>query len=100
MKTLEIHGKEFSTLQGFYDSIAKFLKSQNCPWGNNLDSLDEVAGECFNYTDDPLNDITRVVWYDFQKSKSEIQDLMGIEKAIDIIDSIFGSQKKIEYIKL
>lgn len=99
MRTLEIHGQEFDSLEGFYKSLESCLIVGECPWGQNLDSLDEIVSCNFNYSDNKENDVNRIIWTDFQKSKIEIQDKRETKTVIEIIDEIFNSNDTIEFIK-
>jgi RNAse (barnase) inhibitor barstar len=99
MRTLEIHGQEFDSLEGFYKSLEFCLIIGECPWGQNLDSLDEIVSCNFNYSDNKENDVNRIIWIDFQKSKNDIKDKRGDKAVIEIIDEIFNSNMTIEFIK-
>jgi len=99
MRTLEIHGQEFDSLKGFYKSIEPCLIVGECPWGQNLDSLDEIVSYNFNYSDNKENDVNRIIWTDFQKSKNKINEKRGAKTVIEIIEEIFNSNKTIEFIK-
>ena len=95
MRTIEIDGSTFNSLAGFYNEIEKHLSQGNCPWGRNLDSLDEIVLYNFNYTENRNLDVTKVVWRNFEKSKSEILDLRGSTYVIDILVDIFQRNKTI-----
>ena len=99
MRTLEIHGQEFDSLEGFYKSLEPCLIAGQCPWGQNLDSLDEIVSCNFNYSDNRENDIKRIIWTDFQKSKNEINEKRGDKTVIKLIDEIFNSNEMIKFIK-
>jgi RNAse (barnase) inhibitor barstar len=99
MKTLEINGQDFSSLEGFYKSLEPILISGDCPWGQNLDSLNEVVLYNFNYTDNKEADVSIIVWYNFNKSKSEIRDKRGTQTVLEIIEEIFKSNKSIKFFK-
>lgn len=99
MRTLEIHGQEFNSIEGFYISLEPCLIAGQCPWGQNLDSLDEIVSCNFNYTDNEENDVNRIIWTDFQKSKAEITEKRGDKTVIEIIEEIFNSNEMIEFIK-
>ena len=43
MRMLEIHGQEFNSIKGFYKRLEPCLIVGECPWGQNLDSLDEMC---------------------------------------------------------
>ncbi len=72
MRKLEIIGQGFDSLEGFYKSLEPCIIIGECPWGQNLDSLDEIVSCNFNYTDNKENDVNRIIWTDFQKSKTKI----------------------------
>jgi RNAse (barnase) inhibitor barstar len=98
MRTLEIHGQEFDSIEGFYKSLEPCLMEGQCPWGQNLDSLDEIVSCNFNYSDNKENDVNLIIWTDFQKSKNEIYKKRGDKTVIEIIEEIFNSNKTIEFI--
>ena len=99
MKTIVINGNNFSSLEGFYNEIEKYLIDGECPWGRNLDSLDEIVSTSFNYTDNPENNISKIVWTEFSKSKLEIQDKRGDNFVVDILEDIFTSNKDVTFEK-
>ncbi|MCU0351375.1 MAG: hypothetical protein MUF43_11200 [Flavobacterium sp.] len=99
MRTLEIHGQELNSIEGFYKSLEPCLIVGQCPWGQNLDSLDEIVSCNFNYSDNRENDVNRIIWTDFQKSKNEIKEKRGDKTVIEIIDEIFNSNEMIEFTK-
>lgn len=99
MRTLKIHGQKFDSLEGFYKSLESCLIVGECPWGQNLDSLDEIVSSNFNYTNNKENDVNRIIWTDFQKSKMEITDRRGDKTVIEIIEEIFNSNDTIEFNK-
>jgi len=99
MRTLEINGQEFDSLEGFYKSLESCLILGECPWGQNLDLLYEIVSYNFNYSGIKENDVNRIVWTDFQKSKTEIKEKRGDKSVIEIIEEIFNSNDRIELIK-
>jgi RNAse (barnase) inhibitor barstar len=99
MRTLEINGQEFDSLEGFYKSLESYLMEGECPWGQNLDSLDEIISCNLNYTDNEENDVKRIIWTDFQKSKNVINEKRGDKSVIEIIEEILKSNDRIEFIK-
>ena len=99
MRTIEIDGNAFNSLDGFYRIIEKHLIEGDCPWGENLNSLDEIVLCSFNYTDDSRKDIKKITWLNFDKSTRELTELVGGRKVIDILDEIFSSNENIEFIK-
>jgi RNAse (barnase) inhibitor barstar len=99
MKTIIINGKNFSFLDGFYNEIEKYLLDGECPWGRNLDSLDEIVSTSFNYTGNPDNNVSKIIWTEFSKSKLEIQDKRGDRFVVDILEEIFTSNEEITFEK-
>ncbi|HEU5165317.1 MAG TPA: hypothetical protein VFU29_07250 [Chitinophagaceae bacterium] len=99
MRTIEINAKNFNSLIGFYDEVEKFLFKGECPWGRNLDSLNEIVLNSFNYTGNPEDDVSKIIWIDFEKSKTEIQDKRGEQLVIDILEEIFTMNKSITFEK-
>ena len=99
MRTIEINGKNFDSLNGFYDEIEKHLIEGECPWGRNLDSLHELVSCCFNYTDNSKKDVSQIVWYDFDKSKREIIDKKGSKSLIEILEDILTNNRNIKFEK-
>ena len=99
MRTIEINGKDFNSLDGFYDCIEKLLTDGECPWGRNFDSLDEIVYYQFNYTGDKTKDVNKIIWTDFEKSKSELTELAGDKKVIDVLEEIFQQNDEIDFIK-
>ncbi len=99
MRTLTINSAEFDSLEGFYKSLEPCLRKGECPWGQNLDSLDEIACYKFNYTDDIENDVTKIIWNDFEKSKAEDWGHRGGKPVLDIVVEILGSVDEIEFEK-
>ncbi len=74
MRALVILGQKFNSLSGFYKNIESYLIEKECPWGQNLDSLDEITARNFNYSDNKEKDVTCIIiWTDFQKSNTEIK---------------------------
>ncbi len=99
IRVVEINGKEFRTLDEFYSSLEKHLIKGNCPWGQNLDSLDEIVSNKFNYTGHKVNDVKKIIWYSFNKSQSELTELRGNKTVVEIIEEIFSSNLEIEFEK-
>lgn len=95
-----VDGNKFETLSGFYNQIAKQLKKGKCPWGENLDSLDEIVSENFNYTDDLTLNIQQIIWINFTKSKANLTEKRGEQEVINIIEEIFTSNKSINLQKM
>ena|SRR5688572_14144668 len=99
MRTIEINGKDFDSLNGFYDEIEKHLFEGDCPWGRNLDSLQELVSCSFNYTDNFKKSVSKIVWYNFDKSKREITDKKGSISLIEILEDILTYNKNIMFEK-
>ncbi|WP_210517825.1 barstar family protein [Hymenobacter terricola] len=62
MMQITIDGLLINNLSDFYDQIEKHLIVGECPWGRNLDSLDEIVMYRFNYTDDTSSNVTEILW--------------------------------------
>jgi len=99
MRTLVINGKDFDSLEGFYKSLEPSFMKGDCPWGQNLDSLDEIVSYNFNYTEKKENDVDLIIWKDFQKSRNEIKERRGNNTVIEIIEAIFSKNDTIDFIK-
>ncbi len=99
MRTIEINSKEFCSLDGFYRNLEPSLLQGDCPWGQNLDSLDEIVSCNFNYTENKDNDVNLIIWRDYQKSRNEIRDIKANKLVIDMIEEIFESNETIKFIK-
>ena len=99
MRTIEINGKDFKSLNGFYDEIEKHLMEGECPWGRNLDSLQELVSCCFNYTDNLKKDVSQIIWNDFEKSKHELVDKKGSKSLIEILEDILTNNRNIKFEK-
>jgi hypothetical protein len=84
----------------FYSSLEKFLIAGNCPWGQNLDSLNEIVASNFNYTDDRNNDVTKIVWRNYSKSKIDLAALKNGRPIIEQLDEIFNSNPTIQFQKI
>lgn len=88
---LTIDGNRIKTLDDFYDQIEPYLVTGECPWGRNLDSLDEIVSTNFNYTDEVDLDVTEIVWTDSKTSHTNL----GQEK-FDVVTKIMSSNDGIE----
>ena len=62
LRTIFIDGNSIGSLDEFYSEIEKHLGEGSCPWGENLDSLDEIVRSSFNYTSNKDLDVSRIVW--------------------------------------
>ena len=99
MKIIEINGQDFSDLDGFYKSLEKFLHAGDCPWGQNLDSLDEIVYCNFNYTDNKENDVTKFIWDNYAKSRVDLKAEKNGRPIIEFLDEILVSNPKIQFVK-
>jgi len=99
MRTLVISGRDFDSLEGLYKSLEPSFMRGDCPWGQNLDSLDEIVSYNFNYTDKKENDVNLIIWEDFQKSRNEIKEMRGNITVIEILEEIFSKNDTIDFIK-
>lgn len=99
MRTLIIKGQDFETIEGFYKNLEPCLIEGDCPWGQNLNSLDEIVMCDFNYSENEDNNVNKIIWTDFQKSKKELSERLGDKTVIEIIDEIFSGNTSIEFIK-
>ena len=97
MRTIIIDSNNFNTLDGFYDQIEKELIEGNCPWGRNLDSLDEVVSYSFNYTGEIQTSVEKIIWLNIEKSRSELTDTRGGISVVDILENIFKSNPHIVF---
>jgi RNAse (barnase) inhibitor barstar len=69
---ITIEGHRINTLDDFYDQIEEFLEQGECPWGRNLDSLEEIVQTAFNYTDDATINVTGILWEEASNSKEKL----------------------------
>ena len=70
--TVTINGNAIKTIDDFYKEIERQLLLGECPWGENLDSLDEVVQYRFNYTNNRLLDVKEIVWLNSDASKENL----------------------------
>lgn len=99
MRIIEIDSNTFESLDGFYDKIEKHLLLGDCPWGRNLDSLNEIVFYNFNYTENTHLNVSKIVWLNFEKAKLKINEKRGSEYVVDILEEIFRSNKEITFEK-
>lgn len=85
--TVTINGNNISDLDGFYVEIEKHLQKSECPWGRNLDSLNEIVQCNFNHTDKPEFDVKEVVWLNAKSSEEKL----GVDETVKWL------AKKIDY---
>jgi RNAse (barnase) inhibitor barstar len=78
MKEIIIDGNKINNLEDFYKEIEQFLEQGNCPWGRNLDSLDEIVSSAFNYTNDKTLDVEKITWLNSERSRN----ILGVEETI------------------
>ncbi|WP_045690291.1 barstar family protein [Hymenobacter sp. AT01-02] len=67
-----LEGARINSLDDFYDAVEHFLTVGECPWGRNLDSLDEIVQYSFNYTNDPDLNVTEIEWRDSALSANKL----------------------------
>ncbi len=72
MRTIELYGAYIKSLDDFYDQIEKHLSLGECPWGRNLDSLDEIVLYNFNYTENRELDVRKIIWKDAKLSENNL----------------------------
>ena len=99
MRTIKINAQNFSSLEGFYNEIEKNLTEGECPWGRNLDSLEEIVYYNFNYTENQENNVINFIWLDFSKSRLELKEERGDKLVIDILEEILTSNKSLTFNK-
>lgn len=100
MRTIEINGHDFNSLDSFYSSLEEHLIAGDCPWGQNLDSLEEIVATNFNYTDDKNNNVTKIVWRNYSKSKTDLAALKNGRPVIEQLNGIFASNPAIQFQKI
>lgn len=88
---LTIDGNRVTNRDHFYDLLEPYLVKGKCPWGRNLDSLDEIVSANFNYTDNPELNIKMIIWADSKRS----QLTLG-QKQFDLLTEILSSNDSIE----
>jgi RNAse (barnase) inhibitor barstar len=88
---LTIDGNGIKTLDDFYDQIEPYLVTGECPWGRNLDSLDEIVSTNFNYTDNVDLNIKEIIWTESNKSQMNL----GRQK-FDVLTEILSSNDDIQ----
>lgn len=99
MRIIEINGNNFNTLSGFYDEIEKFLMDGNCPWGRNLDSLNENVNSFFNCTSIKNLNVSVIIWRNFLKSKIDLTETKGESLIIYMLEEILSANPYIKFIK-
>jgi len=99
MRIIEINGNNFNTLSGFYDEIEKFLMDGNCPWGRNLESLNENVNAFFNCTSIKNLNVSVIIWRNFLKSKIDLTETNGESLIIYMLEEILSANPEIKFIK-
>ena len=69
---ITLDGNSISCLEDFYKQLESTLEKGECPWGANLDSLQEVVDMHFNYTGNPSLNIDQIFWLNMDKSKTAL----------------------------
>jgi RNAse (barnase) inhibitor barstar len=67
-----LNGNAINNIEDFYKQLELALKTGECPWGSNLDALDEVVGMQFNYTDSQSLNIDEIIWLNANKSREAL----------------------------
>jgi len=81
MVSYEIDGRNFSTLEGFFDEIERILPL-DAPWGSNLDAFDEVLVRGYGMHDDGFE----LVWRNHALSISRLgypETVRQLEKRLE-----------------
>lgn len=103
--TITIDGNNFDNLDEFYKEIEKHLEQGECPWGQNLDSLDGIVQCSFNYTDNKDFDVKKVIWLNAEVSKNklgEVETIKWLTKKFDYSSDSkyqFDLKQRIERVK-
>jgi RNAse (barnase) inhibitor barstar len=95
MITITIDGGVIDSLENFYDQLEPILLAGDCPWGRNLDSLQEIVECQFNYTDNRDLDVTKIIWTNSAISKQQL----GKQETIEWIESKLSGVKSAEHIR-
>ena len=85
-----LDGASISNLDEFYDQIEKHLLVGECPWGRNLNSLDEIILCNFNYTENPSFNVSEIVWNNSQLSAEKLgcaETIRFRQESIDTLNS-------------
>jgi RNAse (barnase) inhibitor barstar len=70
--TITIDGDKINNLEDFYNEIEKHFFLGDCPWGHNLDSLEEIVQYNFNCTENKDFDVKEFIWLNSHKSKENL----------------------------
>ena len=66
---ITLNGSDINCLEDFYKQLEPIIEKGECPWGANLDSLQEVVDMQFNYTENPSLNVVQIFWLNADKSK-------------------------------
>ena len=94
---INLNGNSINTIDDFYDQIEKYLIVGKCPWGRNLDSLDEIVLYSFNYTNDPSLNATEILWSDSAVSAQKL-NLGEPHNLFEILTETLSGNKEIKVI--
>ena len=70
MKTFEINGNNFSSLNGFFDEVQKVLTDNSIEFGRNFDTFDDIIHGGFGKFD--LGEAINLIWKNSKKSKKDL----------------------------
>ena len=93
--TVIIDGDKINSLEGFYDQIEKYLIRGECPWGRNLDSLEEIVHSNFNYTDVEALSVKEIIW----TQAAVAEEKLGTEATIEWLSDKLKASSSSEYQK-
>ena len=93
--TFIIDGDKINSLEGFYDQIEKYLIRGECPWGRNLDSLEEIVHSNFNYTDVEALSVKEIIW----TQAAVAEEKLGTEATIEWLSDKLKASSSSEYQK-
>lgn len=88
---ITIKGENIRSIEDFYNEIEKSLINGECPWGRNLDSLEEIVSNYFNYTENANLNVTELIWTNSQRCKQ----YLGVEETKKWLnEKINGTENK------
>jgi hypothetical protein len=64
-----LDGNIINCLGDFYKQLESVIENGECPWGANLDSLQEAVDMQFNCTGNSSFDVTRISWLNADKPR-------------------------------